>query len=81
MTKSANEDGFYKSLTDNLYDGVYFVDTNRKITYWNKGAERITGYSAQQIIGRFCHDYILDHVTDDGHHLCQEGCPPVGDYQ
>jgi diguanylate cyclase (GGDEF)-like protein/PAS domain S-box-containing protein len=75
MTKSAHEDSFYKSLTDNLYDGVYFVDADRRITYWNRSAERITGHSARHIIGRFCSDNILDHVTDDGHHLCQEGCP------
>ena len=34
---------FYKELLDNLSDGVYFVDGERRITYWNKGAERITG--------------------------------------
>ena len=37
-------DDFYKGLLDNLYDGVYFVERNRGIVYWNKGAERITGY-------------------------------------
>ena len=33
------EEDFYKNLLDNLYDGVYFLDSDRKITYWNKGAE------------------------------------------
>ncbi len=37
---------FYKQLLDNLYDGVYFVDRDRAITYWNKGTERLTGYTA-----------------------------------
>lgn len=68
-------DQFHKSLIDNLYDGVYFVDTKRLITYWNKGAERITGYCAQDVLGRFCHANILDHVTDEGQHLCSDGCP------
>ena len=27
---------FYKNLLDNIYDGVYFVDINREIVYWNK---------------------------------------------
>lgn len=31
------EKDFYKKLIDNLYDGVYFVDRDRRITYWNKG--------------------------------------------
>ncbi|CAG1002456.1 Response regulator PleD [Anaerolineales bacterium] len=75
MKKSSPEDQFHKSLVDNLYDGVYFVDTERRITYWNKGAERITGRMAEEMIGRFCQDNILDHVTHDGHHLCTGGCP------
>ncbi|MBL8102551.1 MAG: sensor domain-containing diguanylate cyclase [Anaerolineales bacterium] len=75
MKKSASEDQFHKSLIDNLYDGVYFVDENRLITYWNKGAERITGYCSQDVLGKFCHANILDHITDEGHHLCMEGCP------
>lgn len=66
---------FHKNLIDNLYDGVYFVDKDRLITYWNKGAERITGYEAGDVIGRFCHANILDHVNDEGYHLCANGCP------
>ncbi len=66
---------FYRGLVDNLYDGVYFVDRERKITYWNKGAERITGYSREQVIGISCSDDVLNHVTADGRELCREGCP------
>lgn len=71
----ATENQFYKKLMDNLYDGVYFVDDERRITYWNKGAERITGYQSDQVIGRYCHSNILNHVTEAGQYLCQEGCP------
>lgn len=75
MNSQSIGDQFHKSLIDNLYDGVYFVDKNRLITYWNKGAERITGYCAQEVLGKFCHANILDHVTDEGQHLCSDGCP------
>jgi diguanylate cyclase (GGDEF)-like protein/PAS domain S-box-containing protein len=57
---------FYKTLLDNLYDGVYFVDRDRRITYWNKGAERITGYSASDVMGRLCTENILVHVDKKG---------------
>ena len=30
---------FYKEIIDNLYEGVYFVDRDRVITYWNKGMD------------------------------------------
>lgn len=28
----------YKRIIENLHDGLYFVDQNRVITYWNKEA-------------------------------------------
>jgi len=81
MKKLFLDNQFHKSLVDHLYDGVYFVDTERQITYWNKGAERITGHPADKIIGRFCNDNVLDHVTEDGCHLCLEGCPLLATIQ
>ena len=65
----------YRDVLDNLYDGVYFLDRNRQIFFWNKGAERITGYRAADVMGRSCADDILCHVDKQGHHLCREGCP------
>ena len=69
------EKDFYKDIIDNLYDGVYFVDRDRVITYWNKGAERITGYSAKETIGRACRENLLNHVTANGVQLCSHNCP------
>jgi diguanylate cyclase (GGDEF)-like protein/PAS domain S-box-containing protein len=66
---------FFKQLLDSMYDGVYFVDTERSITYWNKAARRITGYSAEEVLGHCCADNLLMHVTDDGTRLCTSGCP------
>ena len=69
------DQGLYKSLLDNLYDGVYFVDEERKINYWNKGAERITGFSFSEAVGRHCWDNMLVHINDQGANLCREECP------
>jgi diguanylate cyclase (GGDEF)-like protein/PAS domain S-box-containing protein len=74
----AEDLAFYKNLVDNLQDGVYFVDRDRIITYWNKGAERITGYKSSQVIGRSCRDNILNHVNTEGLQLCQDHCPLEG---
>ena len=71
----ADDKDFYKDIIDNLYDGIYFVDRDRTITYWNKGAERITGYSAAKAIGRGCRDNLLNHVTANGVELCTQNCP------
>ncbi len=69
------KDAFYKELMNNLYDGVYFVDTDRTITYWNKGAERLTGYSKSDTEGRSCFDTFLAHVDHTGKLLCDSSCP------
>ena len=60
---------------ENLFEGVYTVDVDRKILYWNQGAETITGYKSDEIIRRSCFDNILNHVNEDGVGLCFDGCP------
>lgn len=62
-------------ILHHLYDGVYFVDQERKIIYWNKGAERISGYAAAEMVGRGCHDNLLTHVDAEGRSLCHGLCP------
>jgi len=67
--------GFYKDILDHMSDGVYFVDRDRRILYWNEGAYRLTGYRAEELLGRFCQDDILCHIDTAGTRLCHEGCP------
>jgi PAS domain S-box-containing protein len=56
--------------------GIYVTDTSRNILFWNKAAERITGWSASEVVGRSCYDNILIHIDKDGHKLCgEEYCP------
>lgn len=67
---------FYKNILDNIYDGVYFTDTDRTITYWNEGARRITGYDASEVLGKHCRDNLLVHVDEKGTELCfSDLCP------
>jgi diguanylate cyclase (GGDEF)-like protein/PAS domain S-box-containing protein len=66
---------FYKELLDHMSDGVYFVDRERRVLYWNEGATRLTGYKAEELLGRCCQDDILCHIDYSGKRLCQEGCP------
>jgi diguanylate cyclase (GGDEF)-like protein/PAS domain S-box-containing protein len=64
-----------RTIIDNLYDGLNFVDRDRIIRYWNKGAERISGFPAGEVIGRSCADNILTHVDKEGNNLCLAMCP------
>jgi len=65
----------YQDLLSYLYEGVYVVDTTRKIIFWNTGSEQITGYSAKEVVNSKCYNNILRHVTEDGKELCFSGCP------
>jgi PAS domain S-box-containing protein len=58
-----------------LFDGVYIVDRQRKIIFWNNGAEKMTGYSAEEVSGRSCADDILNHIDENGGLLCRGFCP------
>lgn len=65
----------FKNILDNLFDGVCFLDRDKKITYWNKGAEVITGYKGQDVIGTSDCDSVLRHVSEQGQPLCNGSCP------
>ncbi len=63
-------------LLDLLADGAYITDTERRIVFWNHAAQRITGWRAEEVVGRSCRENILVHVDKDGHALCgHEYCP------
>lgn len=65
-----------EEILDSLNNGAYICDKERRITHWSKAAERITGRSAAEVMGRHCHDSVLAHIDQDGRHLCgKEFCP------
>lgn len=64
----------YPDLLDKMPDAAYFVDSVRKITYWNKAAENITGYKESEVVGKSCADNILVHVDDRGESQCLGKC-------
>lgn len=67
--------GFYHELLDQMSDGVYFVDRERRIQYWNKAAQQLTGYAPAEVLGRLCQESRLCHTDADSGCLCHEGCP------
>ncbi len=65
-----------QAILDSVNDGIYVVDTDRRIVYWSKSAERITGWQAADIVGKRCCDALLCHEDKDGRRLCgEEHCP------
>ena len=63
------------ALLDTMAEGLYVVDRERIITFWNAAAERITGFTAAEAVGRSCGDGLLSHVDEAGESLCGPRCP------
>jgi diguanylate cyclase (GGDEF)-like protein/PAS domain S-box-containing protein len=45
-----------RAILDSLQTGVYVIDTEKKILFWNDGAEKITGYLRHEVVGCYCTD-------------------------
>lgn len=65
----------FRTLLNRLREGVYFLDREKRIVFWNKAAEQLTGYREDEVLGRCCSDHILMHLDDQGTILCGERCP------
>jgi PAS domain S-box-containing protein len=49
---------FFQRLVEDLPIGIYLVDRDRIIRFWNQGAEHITGYLSQEVVG-----HVLEEVV------------------
>ena len=51
----------FRAVMESLPVGIYLVDREQKIQFWNAGAERITGYLRQDVVGHLCRENILSY--------------------
>jgi two-component system phosphate regulon sensor histidine kinase PhoR len=60
MTPTTGYDdlAFYRFIIDSVPIGVLTVDSDLGITSFNPWAETLTGYSAKEVLGRFCGDVL-----------------------
>jgi PAS domain S-box-containing protein len=54
-------------------DGLYIVDHQQRIVRWNRGAERLLGYAAREVLGRPCYD-VLDGCGHNHQQVCGRAC-------
>lgn len=66
--RDSSEREYWKMVFDSVADGVFTVDASMRITAFNRAAEEITGYSAGEAIGCFCHDIFRSRA-------CFSACP------
>jgi PAS domain S-box-containing protein len=58
----------HSDILDHFPEGVFLVNTRWQIGYFNQMAEEITGFSREEVIGKFCWDVFRSD-------LCQKDCP------
>lgn len=64
-------------LLESAHVGAYAVSLDQTIVSWNRAAERILGFSPEQVLGRRCYD-VLAGLTPGGIvPECLEGCPSM----
>src|SRR5215213_2055713 len=60
------------ALLDQAYDAMFAWEWNGPITYWNKGAERLYGYTADEGVGRVSHELLLTSHGESLSRLLQQ---------
>ncbi|MFZ5449926.1 MAG: sigma-54 interaction domain-containing protein [Thermodesulfobacteriota bacterium] len=58
----------YSDILDHFPEGVFLVNTRWQVVYFNRMAEEITGFSSEEVVGKFCWDVFRAD-------LCQKDCP------
>jgi len=65
--KKREPDQFFNVILNSIADGVFTTDNDGKITFMNKAAEEITGFSNKEAIGHYCFDVFRADI-------CQSRC-------
>lgn len=63
-----------KLILDSVGEGIYGVDANGTTTFFNAAAEAITGWTAEEMIGRSAHS-LIHHSHPDGTPFPVQDCP------
>jgi PAS domain S-box-containing protein len=62
------------AVLDNASVSVFLMDERQQCVYMNAAAEKLTGYTLKETLGRPLHD-VVDHTRPDGSHYPLEECP------
>jgi PAS domain S-box-containing protein/diguanylate cyclase (GGDEF)-like protein len=65
----------FRTVLESLTAGICLVDQDRTIVFWNHGAEAITGYLQQEVLGRFCGEFLLVKFHGRNQTICEQACP------
>jgi len=60
-------------ILDNLREGIIAHDLNRRIFFFNREAEKMTGYSREEVLGKDCHEIFGGPFCGERCSFCNDG--------
>lgn len=70
MTQSAVTESIYQNIVENSADAIVTIGTDNHILSWNRGAERLFGWTPEEAIGEPIRLIIPDDLINAGELLC-----------
>jgi diguanylate cyclase (GGDEF)-like protein/PAS domain S-box-containing protein len=67
----------FNTLLNQVQEGVYFLDKDRRIVFWGQGAERMTGTERTEVLGKQCPEELAVLVDEEGNPVDPEKCPII----
>jgi len=64
----------FRHLVEELPVGIYIVDRERRVRFWNRGAEHLTGHLGHDVVGHVLEDTV-QACDRRGNSLSGERCP------
>lgn len=75
MQKVEEERYKFRTIINSIGEGLYLLDKNERIVFFNEAAERILGFAAREVIGKKEAE-VLDIKNKNNQSLClQDHCP------
>ncbi|MGQ9801925.1 MAG: diguanylate cyclase domain-containing protein [Candidatus Saccharicenans sp.] len=68
------QDNFISHLLDYTTDGCALLDVDKKIVYWNKTAEDLTGFTKEEMMGKSCQSENPLYTDYSGQNICASSC-------
>ena len=65
MNEKNESTDLFKVILSSIADGVFTVDSERKITSFNRAAEKITGIPSSQAVGKHCQDVFHSDICEN----------------
>jgi diguanylate cyclase (GGDEF)-like protein len=65
----------FNSVLNQVQDAVVWLNKDRKVVYWNRSTEQLTGKEGASVLGKACFEDPALFVDFGGVNVCRDKCP------